>query len=265
MEVVSGALHIARVTTLLEGAGIDPLHVADGANRNRPPEDISPQAFEKIEAESVSPTYLHSQRIVAFDSGNHMTRCYDVLRNQLINENKDKQVHLIAVTAPTSGCGVTVTAVNLALSFARVHGANVLLVDMNNRPPAIGRLLGLPPMSCYEELTGALTFIEVNGTHMHVLRPGWQAATAPVRADASRLILQIAQARQRLMPTIVIYDMPPIMVADELNAIVKEADAAVVVLAVGYSKLSDFEVCRTFLGSRRGVRVVLNKSRRHGL
>jgi Mrp family chromosome partitioning ATPase len=265
MEAVSGALHIARVKTLMEGAGIEPFYPADGANRGSLSEAISLQGSDAIETESVSSTYLQSQRIVAFDSANYMTRCYDVLRNQLINDDKDRQIHLIAVTAPTSGCGVTVTAVNLALSFARMHGVNVLLVDMNTRPPAIGRLLGLPPVLPDQELTGSLTLIEVNGTRMHVLCPGRHAVAGPGRVDASRLISQITHARQRLMPTVVIYDMPPIVVADELNAVVKEANAAVIVLAAGHSKLSDLEVCKTFLGPRNGIRVVLNKSRKHGL
>lgn len=265
MESVTGTLHIARMATLLEGTSIDSRHAVDGPNRNPPLGIVLPKAFDKIEAESISPTYLRSRRIVAFDSGNPMTRCYDVLRNQLINENKDKQVHQIAVTAPTKGCGVSVTAANLALSFARVHEAYVLLVDMNNQPPAIGPLLGLPAMSHYQELNGSLTSVEANGTHMYVLRPGWDDSTASGRIDASRLISQVAEAQQRVMPSVIIYDMPPVMVADELNAIVKDADSAVVVLAVGHSTLSEFEVCKTFLGSRNGIRVVLNKSRRHGL
>jgi protein-tyrosine kinase len=264
MEVVSGALHIARVTTLAEGAGIETLHTADALNRSSFSEPIS-QGFGIIEAESVSSTYLQARRIVAFDSANYMTRCYDVLRNQLVNDDNGRPVHLIAVTAPTSGCGVTVTAANLALSFARVHGANVLLVEMNTRPPAIRGLFGLPPMSQDQELTGSLTLVEVSGTRMHLFCPSHQATAASVRVDASRLLSQIAQARQRLMPTVVIYDMPPIVVADELNAVVKEADAAVIVLAVGHSKPSDLEVCKTFLGPRKGIRVVLNKSRKHGL
>jgi protein-tyrosine kinase len=153
----------------------------------------------------------------------------------------------------------------LALSYARVNKAHVLLVDMNNQPPTIGRLLGIPAMSRYQELNGSLTSVEVNGAHMHLFRPGWQDCTMSDRIDTSRLMLQISKARQRVMPTVIIYDMPPVMVADELNAFVKDADSAVVVLAAGHSTLSEFEVCRTFLGSRKGVRVVLNKSRSHGL
>lgn len=265
MESFTGTLHIARMATLLEGTSIASRHAAEAPHRNPPLEVVLPQAFEDIEAESLSPTYLRSQRIVAFDSGNQMTRCYDVLRNQLVNENKDKQVHQIAVTAPTRGCGVTVTAANLALSFARMHEAYVLLVDMNNQPPAIGPLLGLPTMSRHQELNGVLTSVEANGTHMYVLRPSWQDNTMSGRIDASRLISQIAEARQRVMPTVIIYDMPPVIVADELNAIVKDADSVVVVLAVGHSTLSEFDVCKTFLGSRKGIRTVLNKTRRHGL
>lgn len=256
---------MARVATLLEGVSIDPRPAAEAAARNASFDLALTPAFDRIEAEAIWPIYLRSHRVVAFDSGHPMTRCYDVLRNQLINENRDKAVHQIAVTAPTKDCGVTVTAANLALSFARVHETNVLLVDMNSKSPSVGRTLGLPAMTPAEDRNGSLLSVDVNGTHMYVLRLGLLDATALARTDAARLLAQVAQARQRVMPTVIIYDMPPVMVADELNAIVKDADSAVVVLAVGHSTRSEFEICKTYLGSRKGIRVVLNKSRKHGL
>ncbi len=265
MDAVSGKLHMARVATLLEGVSIDPRHTAEAASRHPSVDLVLAHAFDKIEAEAIWPIYLRSHRVVAFDSGHEMTRCYDVLRNQLMNENRDKPVHQIAVTAPTKDCGVTVTAANLALSFARVHEVNVLLVDMNTKSPSIGRTLGLSSMTPAEERNGSLLSVDVNGTHMYVLRPGLQDATALVRTDTARIIAQVSQARQRVMPTVIIYDMPPVMVADELNAVVKDADSAVVVLAVGHSTVAEYEICKTFLGNRKGIRVVLNKSRKHGL
>lgn len=265
MESASGTVHMARVATLLEGVSIDPRPTPASAHRNPSLELSLSQPFDKLGMESMSPLYLRSHRLVAFDSGHKMTRCYDVLRNQLMNENRDKPVHQIAVTAPTKGCGVTVTAANLALSFARIHEANVLLVDMNNKSPSVGRALGLPALSQSEERNGSLMAASVNGIQVYVLRPGFQDSMPLARTDVSRMLAQVAHARQRVMPTIIIYDMPPVMVADELNAVVKEADSAVVVLAAGHSKVSEFEICRTYLGSRKGIRVVLNRSRKHGL
>lgn len=259
MEAGSGKLHMARVATLREDVSIDARHDRSFSS------DVAVPPFDKIGAESIWPRYLRSHRIVAFDSGHPMTRCYDVLRNQIINENADRQVREIAVTAPTRGCGVTTTAANLALSFARIHEANVLLVDLNTKAPSVGRSLGLASMSETEQRVGSLTSVVVNSTHMYVLRAGLQGATAMARADASRLLAQVAQARQRVMPTVIIYDMPPVMVADELNAVVEDADSAVVVLAVGHSTVAEFEICKTYIGSRKGIRVVLNKSRKHGL
>jgi protein-tyrosine kinase len=255
---------MAKVATLLEGVNVDPR--AGGGGGRTPSVDLTlSNPFDRIGAEAIWPIYLRSHRVVAFDSGHEMTRCYDVLRNQLINENRDKPVHQIAVTAPTKDCGVTVTAANLALSFARVHETNVLLVDMNSKSPSMGRTLGLSAMTQDEERNGSLLSVDVAGTHMYVLRLGLHDATALARTDAARLLSQVAQARARVMPSVIIYDMPPVMVADELNAVAKEADSAVVVLAVGHSTVAEYEICKTYLGDRKGIRVVLNKSRKHGL
>ena len=64
-------------------------------------------------------------------------RAFDQLRTRLRQTMKERNWINVGVAAPTSGCGTTYTAVNLAMSLARVPGSRTLLMDMNMRNPAL--------------------------------------------------------------------------------------------------------------------------------
>ena len=70
-------------------------------------------------------------------------RAFDLLRTRLLQTLKARGWRCIAICAPTSGCGATFTAVNLALSLARVPSSRTLLMDLNFRAPGVGSALGL--------------------------------------------------------------------------------------------------------------------------
>lgn len=216
-----------------------------------------------------SVTFLKSQRVVAFDNSHWMTRYYDMLRNLLRDNADGQQPYTVAVTSPTAGCGTTVSAFNLALSFARIPDANVLLVDANMRDPALGRLLGLPApitrLAENEATTGMLTTLEFGNIRAHFLLPSWEDGQTSAALALQRFRMKVEHARQYLKPSVIIFDLAPVLETDETVPLVLEADAIVMVLATGGSKLSDIEVCETLLGARKNIQFVLNKSGRHGL
>lgn len=218
------------------------------------------------EVEQLSAALLYANRIIAFDSDSSMAHAYDALRNQLLNEPEDRDTRVISVTAPTRGCGATVTAVNLAFSFARVPGTSVLLVDANARRPAVGDVLGLPDEPLLDDpLGGWLTSVGLRGLDIHLLRAAWGPGKVPQAADLARMRAQVRYARQALKPTITLLDLPPMLSSDEAVPFVDESDTVVFVLAVNRSKLSELEICRSYLKPGKGMQVVLNKTKRHGL
>lgn len=231
--------------------------------------DGSPVGRGAPEITRPSVTFLKSQRVIAFDNSHRMTRYYDMLRNLLRDNAEGQPPYTIAVTSPTAGCGTTVSAFNLALSFARIPDANVLLVDANMRDPALGRLLGLPSpitrLADDEAMTGMLTTLEFGNMRTHFLLPCWGDGRLSAAAALQRFKTQIEHAKQFLKPTMIIFDVAPVLETDETVPLVLEADSVVMVLATGGSKLSDIEVCETLLGARKNIQFVLNKSGKHGL
>jgi protein-tyrosine kinase len=269
MDATTKILNRSRAESLsaeTEFARVSPIHpegfgarvVNDDASAGRAPLDIT----------RPSVTFMKSQRVVAFDNSHWMTRYYDMLRN-LLHGTTEEQIHTIAVTSPTAGCGATVSAMNLALSFARIPGARVLLVDANMRDPAMGRLLGLPsPLAKVSDngtAVGVLTTLEFGSTQLHFMLPSWGNGSIPAVAALQRFKTQIEHAGQYLKPSVIILDVAPVLETDETIPLVLEAASVAMVLATGESKRSDMEVCQTLLGSRKNVHFVLNKSGKHGL
>ncbi|WP_117190453.1 P-loop NTPase family protein [Rhizobium terrae] len=265
MEIIKNTSLRGRRTDRLETAGFPEItgSYPDSRINGYHPQDDYPLS---LDTDPLSPTFLYSNRIIAFDSSNAITHAYDVLRNHLINQRKEADTRVISVSAPSAGCGTTVTTVNLALSFARVPGANVLLVDANARNPGVGKALGLAPEPSYEDLVhGWLSTIDIRGVRLRFLRAAWGTGRIPLPADLARMTLQVEANRQLLRPTLIIFDLPPMLNSDEVIPFIDMSDTAVIVAAVGKSKRSDLEICRSYIGPTKSMQVVLNKTKRHGL
>lgn len=209
---------------------------------------------------------LLANKIVSFDSSHHRTRPYDVLRNLVLDDLAEVESRTIAVTAPTLGCGATVTAANLALSIARLRTTKVLLLECNEANPGMAKALSVPDLLADagggDEGAFART-VEIEGVSLQL------GSLARLKSIGHLLDLSgaapFAIVEQSLGPITIVLDLPPLLVGDETLPLILGADVVLLVLAVGRSTVADFEASRSYLNESSHVHVVLNKSRMHGL
>jgi len=236
------------------------------AGRPHPEQPASAETFPRdpTHVHGLSLTYLEGHRIVACRPDHRITRVYDILRNQIAQARKTSGSLMIAVTAPACGCGTSVTAINLAFSFARSTTGGVLLVDGNGAAPAAGSLLGLAPLSnpSRDRHLGGHVRLDAQGVRLDLLRPacGQERKTPP-----HQLADDLEQVRQVLQPAVMVVDLPPMLGFDEAPPIVAAADVVVLVVAAGQSTRAEVAVCQTYFQPHQTVQVVLNKAQRHGL
>lgn len=224
---------------------------------------------EPLEVHALPPTYLLGQRIVAYDPGHRMTRYYDMLRNQILNERPADGGDMVAVTAPGPGCGTTTTAINLAFSCARLGSGPVLLIDLNPGSKGIRQALGLLPLSGKVGPFGiapdSLVWISAMDVRTQLLRFDSIAKGDLALSDLENLDTIIDHVRRRFSPVMTILDLPPMLTFDLATPFLNRADNAVLMLAAGRSTLGELEVCSTFFGPNKRHQVVLNRAGRHGL
>jgi protein-tyrosine kinase len=220
-----------------------------------------------IQEVRLSASHLESKRIVAYATSGHHGRYYDMLRTQVLQEMDKKSWQYLAVTSPTAGCGKSVTACNLAVSIARLPERQVLLVDLDLRKPMIANYLGLGGgggiLSVLEgraTLSSAILQASL-GPHNFLVLPGSVSCPASSEWMASQTMGALLQSIKRdFRSRIVIFDLPPMLLGDDVISILPRMDATLLVAGVGSTSLSDIKECQKHLQRTPVVRVVVNKA-----
>lgn len=209
--------------------------------------------------------HLESMRIVAHGAVNPHGRFYDMLRTQVLQEMDQNGWQFIAVTSATAGCGKSVTACNLAFSIARFAERAVLLVDLDMQKPKVAEYLGIhDDRGVFSVLDGRATLqnavvqASVGRSKIMVL-PGEICKSGSSEWMASQAMSTLLQnIKREFRSRIVIFDMPPMLVGDDVISILPQMDAVLLVAGVGYTSVADIKECQKHLRTTPVVRVVVN-------
>jgi Mrp family chromosome partitioning ATPase len=224
---------------------------------------LSPQL--PLEDVQLDPAALFSKRIVSFNGADKRSRPFDMLRTQVLQAMRSNGWRMVGITSPTSGCGKTVTAANLAFSIARQSDNSVVLVDSDLQRPRVADSLGLEPVEggVVELLRNRTTLanvclpVRVGDQGISVLPTASTRESSDLMASgAMRDLLHDLKSRYQ----IVAIDLPPMLTSDDVLAILPQVDCIILVVAIGQSKVSEVEQCKLHLRPNQLVRVVVNKS-----
>lgn len=260
MEKIQQAIERAKAGRT---SGIRPGHPA----RSSEPDAVRDFGFDAPRYEvELSSAYLQSQRIVSHVVTDPLSRPFDMLRTQILQSmDAAKNARILAITSPTPGCGKTVTAVNLALSIARQPERSVLLVDFDFQKPKVATCLGLKfgggVLSVLEgraRLDDAIVHAHIGAQQLMVLPTNSSSGSAELMAS-NAMAAMFQELRRDYHSQIIIVDLPPILSSDDVIAILPQVDCALLVVAVGTSKISEIEECTRHLHSTDVLRVVVNK------
>lgn len=209
---------------------------------------------------------MAAQRIVSADASDPRSKSFDMLRTQVVQAMAKNDWQTLAITSPTPGCGKTLTAINLALSIARHPERSVVLVDLDLQKPQIARRLGIKSdAGVLGVLEGRLT---VQEAVVRVRADRYDMLVLPAEvptAESSEWMASLAMAdmlqafRDAYPDRTIILDLPPMLVSDDVIAVLPRIDCALLVSAVGTSTLAEIEECTRYLKQTNVVRMVVNK------
>jgi len=216
----------------------------------------------------LNPAHLEANRIVAHGgTSGQAGRYYDMLRTQVLQEMDKKGWQFLAVTSPTPGCGKTVTACNLAMSIARLPERSVLLVDLDLRKPTIAKYLGLKTdhgvidvLEGQSALSSAVVQTAVGPTKMLVV-PGSTSSDNSSEWMASQTMAMLLERIKRdFRSRTVIFDLPPMLLGDDVISILPRMDTVLLVAGVGSTSVADIKECQKHLRRTPVIRVLVNKT-----
>jgi protein-tyrosine kinase len=209
--------------------------------------------FRRLRVSAVSPLF-------PFDDAHRMAADqYRIIRTKILHSPEKPQ--LIVVSSASSGDGKTVTAINLAASFALKESARVLLVDGDFRRSRISEVLGIHGKGIQDVLNGSseLESVLVRAEeipNLFLLCAGESVENGSELLDSERWQALIRQIRPHFSN--VIFDAPPIAALADYELLQLACDGVVVVVRPDHTERAGCLNALKTIPGRKLLGVVLN-------
>ncbi|UJW82781.1 CpsD/CapB family tyrosine-protein kinase [Hydrogenophaga sp. SL48] len=232
--------------------------------REVPLGDASPVHYTQTAVVSMDAAHLDRHRVVSHQKTHPASWAFDVLRTQVLQKMDENGWRTLAITSPSVESGKTVVAINLAMSIAQQTNRTALLVDFDLRRPSVARYLGLNrSLSLNDFLDGRANVGDalVNpGIERFVVLPTNQPVTGASEVlSSSKVGHLIDDLRERYSDRIVIFDLPPVLAADDVMSVLPRIDCVLMVVGSGVSTENEVEEAMSRLSKANLLGVVLNK------
>lgn len=212
--------------------------------------------------------HSHLRRSRLLGPGMHGTAApnFKMLRTQVVQRLQARNWNSLAIVSPTSGDGKTMVAINLAMAISMDPGRSALLVDFDLRQPSVARRLGIPAEPGVEEcMTGARpvseVFVRLTGYERLMILPAQGTVTHSSELLASEPTRRIVhELKNRYTDRIVLFDLPPLLGADDALAFLPEVDAALLVVSEGHTRSEHLQRALELLNDKPIIGTVLNRS-----
>ena len=227
----------------------------------------------------VSPVYSSSRNINIDKTTAIENRCvslsqdapeidfYKVIRTQILQKTQVNDRNLIMITSANPGEGKTVTAINLAVVFAKEFNNTALLVDCDLKQQKIHQYLGLPGEK-------GLSDYLIKDTPMDelIIWPGIEKLTlisggAAVK-DSSELLGSpkmksiIKEMKNRYDNRYIFLDVPPVLNVSDAIAFAPLVDSIILVVQAGRTSVNDIKKALALIPEEKFLSFVFNRNRR---
>jgi len=230
------------------------------------PSDPSRIHYTRTKVFSPPPDLLEANRILEPAGASPGATAFRMLRTQVLQRMDEHQWRSIAVLSPGSEDGKTTTALNLAVSLASDHQHTVLLVEFDLKRPTIANKLGIVPEMGADDLLRGVARLEdclyhPEGFERLVVLPARAAL-----ADSSEVLAGprcrqlVTELRSRYPDRLLVFDLPPVLGADDALAFLALVECALVVVAEGSTRRDDLVRCMELIRKTPVVGTVLNRA-----
>ncbi|OPZ60050.1 MAG: Tyrosine-protein kinase YwqD [Deltaproteobacteria bacterium ADurb.Bin510] len=224
---------------------------------------VDAPSYSETRAVTLNPEILRANRCLL--PGSVENSNYKVLRTQILKKTKPLGHNAIMVTSPTPGNGKTLTAINLAINFARDFSQTVLLMDCDLIRQSVHRYLGV-------ENDVSLADYLVSGTELKDLMiwPGIDKFTfisgSHTLADSTeylsspRMRSLVQEVKQRYPERYIFFDVPPVLAGAEAMTFAPLVDGIIMVVEAGRTTRAEIRKALDLLPPEKFLGFILNKA-----
>ena len=245
------------------GAGLSTARVA------RPIHAPAPEvALQQYRTAQLDPDALERNRVLLRVKDVAVSRAYKILRTRVLHRLAANSLFTLGVTGTGAGEGKTLTAINLAIALAQDPNAWVFLVDLDLQRPQLGAYLGMTYESGLTDyLTGQAeldqVIYDIGIKRLAVVPNASPVETSSEHRRSSRMADFINALESQSPRRIIIFDMPPIMVSDDVLAFAPRVDSFLLVASQGLTARRTLANAKEVLSELNVLGVVLNRSTEH--
>jgi len=271
LEAIERAKRIrAKQTRAHEDVGTQ--HVESGAPMRRAKIDVLPSHVPSLDYSRLNliPEACEENRVLLTgDPGHPHARAadsYRILRTRLRHHIVADQLTSFGIVSVGADEGKSVTAINLALSFASERRRNVYLLDLDLRNPSLCRYLGISPTaeigSC---LAGAVrpgeVFFTVGLDNLAIAGGLTSYNNSSELLGGAALTELLDHIKQTDPYAMVVVDLPPLLQSADAMVVAPHLTAMLLVVAEGVTRRDYLVRASEVLAGMAVAGVVLNRSR----
>jgi protein-tyrosine kinase len=226
---------------------------------------VSPRYHLSRSVELVPETVLDN-RCIAFSGPSPELEAYRLLRTRIMGRGGLNGGNSLMITSAVPGEGKTLTAINLALTFAREFSQTVLLVDCDLRQQNIHKVLG------YESDKGLADFLmDAEPISNLIVWPGIEKMTVISGSrtlDAGSEFLGspgmkalVEEMKSRYPDRFIIFDVPPLLCVADALALAPSVDYIAMVVRADHTPATEIEKALKMLPREKVLGMILNRGK----
>jgi protein-tyrosine kinase len=249
-------------------AGTTDTSRAQARLRRVPTAPVDTSHAQRFQPVTLDKAVLHDKLVMPQLQDAGALRAYKILRTRVLRRLEANQWHSFAVTGVTAGEGKTLTAINLAMAMAQDTNTWVALIDLDLQRPRVAEYLGL---SNKRGERGLSDYLQGNASFENIVYspeierlaviPNFSPVANSSETLTSPRMTELMQALEAETPRrVLIFDMPPVLAADDVLAFAPQIDGLLMVVAEGTTDRNSLRRAKEVLAEMNLLGVVLNRS-----
>jgi protein-tyrosine kinase len=243
VDRIRRALDLAR----LERAQAGELPVVAPEAPTAPAASGAPEPISYVRSHVFTPSseLLERNRIFGPGSAESAAVAYQMLRTQVLQRMDANGWRTLAVFSPGAHDGKTTTAINLAASLAGDQLHTVLLVEFDFKRPTLALRFGFSPDVGSDDAISRKVNVQdclyhPQGFERLILMPSRSTLgnSAELLAGPRSRSL-VAEIRARYPERIILFDLPPVLAADDALSFAPLVECGLVVASEGLTRRTD--------------------------
>jgi len=212
---------------------------------------------------------LARNRCVSIFSDVPEAEYYKILRTTIQHLTKEKGWNTIMITSVQSGEGKTLTAINLAVSFAKEFNQTVLLVDCDLKRQSIHRYLNFSfDKGIVDYLMNDCSLKDLivwpGIEKLTLISGGKTIANSAELLGSPKMKAFVKEIKNRYDDRYIIFDTPPVLGLADTIAFAPLVDGILIVVEAGRTPIEDIKKAYEMIPSEKFLGFVLNRQKGSG-